>query len=109
LLDEGLDIVWQSVANGNEYVDRQAPWRLAKDPNQRAELETTLGSLVRHLARHCLLLAPYMPLKAATLWRQLGAPGDVHDQRFGQLERLDVSGWRVTKGEPLFPKLGDRA
>jgi methionyl-tRNA synthetase len=104
LLHEGLQCVWQSVAAGNEYVDRQAPWKLAKDPAQRAELEVTLGSLVRHLARHCVLLAPYMPNKAATLWQQLGAPGEVHAQRFSMLESLDVTGWRVTKGEPLFPK-----
>jgi methionyl-tRNA synthetase len=104
LLHAGLQQVWQSVSAGNEYVDRQAPWRLAKDPAQRGELETTLGSLVRHLARHCVLLAPYMPSKAATLWQQLGGPGDVHTQRFAALGSLDVSGWRVTKGAPLFPK-----
>jgi methionyl-tRNA synthetase len=104
LLDEGLDVVWQSVAAGNEYVDRQAPWKLAKDPAQRAELEKTLGALVRQLGRHCVLLAPYMPQKAAVLWQQLGGPGDVHAQRFATLDTLDVTGWRVTKGEPLFPK-----
>lgn len=104
LLHEGLQHVWQSVAAGNEYVDRQAPWRLAKDLAQRGELETTLGALVRHLGRHCVLLAPYLPTKAAALWRQLGGPGDVHLQRFASLPSLDATGWRVTKGEPLFPK-----
>ncbi|MGQ0643570.1 MAG: methionine--tRNA ligase [Gemmatimonadaceae bacterium] len=104
LLHEGLQHVWQSVAAGNEYVDRQAPWRLAKDPGQRGELEATLGSLVRHLARHCVLLAPYMPNKAATLWKQLGGMADVHQERFASLDTIDVRGWRVTKGEPLFPK-----
>ncbi|MGH7713370.1 MAG: methionine--tRNA ligase, partial [Gemmatimonadaceae bacterium] len=104
LLHEGLQQVWQSVAAGNEYVDRQAPWRLAKDPAQRGELETTLGALVRHLARHCVLLAPYLPGKAATLWQQLGGRGELGEQRFTGLGSLDVTGWRVAKGEPLFPK-----
>lgn len=104
LLHEGLQQVWQSVAAGNEYVDRQAPWRLAKDPAQRSALETALGALVRHLARQCVLLAPYVPGKSASLWRQLGGPGDVHAQRFAALASLDATGWRVTKGEPLFPK-----
>jgi methionyl-tRNA synthetase len=45
-----------------------------------------------------------MPVKAQELWRQLGAPGDVADQRFDSLESLDAGGWRVAKGEPLFPK-----
>ncbi|MEW5918196.1 MAG: methionine--tRNA ligase [Gemmatimonadota bacterium] len=104
LLHEGLQHVWQSVAAGNEYVDRQAPWKLAKDPAQRSELETTLGALVRQLARHCVLLAPYIPGKAATLWQQLGGSGEVHAQRFAGLDALNVTGWKVTKGEPLFPK-----
>ncbi|HJU75992.1 MAG TPA: methionine--tRNA ligase [Gemmatimonadaceae bacterium] len=104
LLHEGLQHVWQSVAAGNEYVDRQAPWKLAKDPAQRPALEATLGSLVRHLARHCVLLAPYMPSKAAELWSQLGGPGDLHAQRFASLASLDPAGWSVTKGDPLFPK-----
>jgi methionyl-tRNA synthetase len=104
LLHEGLQHVWQSVSAGNEFVDRQAPWKLAKDPAQRSALETTLGALVRQLARHCVLLAPYIPGKAAALWQQLGASGDVHVQRFADLEALNAAGWKVTKGEPLFPK-----
>jgi methionyl-tRNA synthetase len=96
--------VWQSVSAGNEFVDRQAPWKLAKDPAQRNALETTLGALVRQLARHCILLAPYIPGKAAALWRQLGGPGDIHAQRFAGLDALNAAGWKVTKGDPLFPK-----
>ena len=101
---EGLRVVWQSVVRGNEYVDRRAPWKQAKDPAQRGELEITLASLVRQLARQAVLLAPFMPGKAQELWRQLGAPGKVADQRFDALESLDGAGWRVEKGEPLFPK-----
>jgi methionyl-tRNA synthetase len=104
LLHEALRVVWQSVVRGNEYVDRRAPWKQAKDPAQRGELEITLASLVRQLARQAVLVAPFMPVKAQELWRQLGAPGDVADQRFDSLVSLDAGGWRVEKGEPLFPK-----
>jgi methionyl-tRNA synthetase len=104
LLHEGLKVVWQSVVRGNEYVDRQAPWKLAKDPAQRTALETTLASLIRQLARHAVLVAPFMPNKAQELWTQLGAPGVVSDQRFDRLAALDATGWRVRKGESLFPK-----
>jgi methionyl-tRNA synthetase len=45
-----------------------------------------------------------MPNKAEELWQQLGAPGRAAEQRFGTLDRLDPSGWRVRKGAPLFPK-----
>ena len=68
-------VVWQSVARGNEYVDRQAPWKLAKDPALRAELERTLAALIRQLARHAIHLAPVHAGEDAELWTQLGGPG----------------------------------
>ena len=74
LLHDALKAVWQTVARGNEYVDRQAPWKLAKDPTQRAELENTLATLVRQLARQAIYLFPFMPRKAEELWKSLGAP-----------------------------------
>jgi methionyl-tRNA synthetase len=45
-----------------------------------------------------------MPSKAQELWVQLGAPGRVDDFRFANVTGLDVTGWRVAKGAPLFPK-----
>jgi methionyl-tRNA synthetase len=104
LLHEGLQAVWRSVARGNEYVDRQAPWKLAKEPASRDELARTMAALVRHLARHCVLLSPFMPERAGELWRRLGAPGAVEAQRFEALMSLDATGWVVQKGDSLFPR-----
>lgn len=104
LLHEALKVVWQSVALGNEYVDRQAPWKLAKDPALRGDLATTLASLMRQLARQAVCISPFMPTKAAELWTQLGAPGTVGEQRFATLADIDATGWAVKKGDPLFPK-----
>jgi methionyl-tRNA synthetase len=111
LLHEGLQAVWRIVARGNEYVDRQAPWKQAKDPALATALDETLTTLIRQLARLAVLLHPYMPGKAEEMWHQLGGPGKVGDQRFASLMALDAAGWRVSKGEPLFPKeqpAGDR-
>lgn len=104
LLHEGLQAVWRCVSRGNEYVDRQAPWKLAKDPSLAAALDETLASLVRQLARFAVALYPYIPAKAEELWIQTGGPGELSTQRFEGLMDLDATGWRVTKGAPLFPK-----
>src|SRR5215210_7196372 len=88
----------------NEYVDRQAPWKLAKDPAAATELDLTLSSLAKQLVRQAVHVAPFMPGKSEELWRQLGGTGSVHDQRFNQLDALDPAGWQVAKGRPLFPK-----
>jgi methionyl-tRNA synthetase len=92
------------VARANEYVQLQQPWALAKDPAARMTLEHVLASLVRQLARQAVYLAPFMPDKAAELWRRLGAPGDVGTTRFADVDVMDPTGWRVSKGDPLFPR-----
>ncbi|MBI3792870.1 MAG: methionine--tRNA ligase [Gemmatimonadetes bacterium] len=104
LIHEGLRHVWTCVQRGNEYVDRRAPWKQAKDPAEAAALDETLGALARQLARLAVLVFPVMPGKAAELWGQLGGPEAVDRQRFTALAALDPAGWRVQKGAPMFPK-----
>lgn len=104
LLHDALKAVWQTVSRGNEYVDRQAPWKLAKDPAMRGDLESTLATLVRQLARHAVYLFPFMPGKSAELWKSLGAPGSLNEMNFRRADSIDPSGWKVSKGAPLFPK-----
>jgi methionyl-tRNA synthetase len=104
---EALRAVWRTVARANEYVDREAPWKLAKVPEARDQLHTVLATLVWRLAWQAVHLAPFMPAKAEELWRALGAPGSVHAQRFDCLGQLNPAGWRVTKGAPLFPRDSD--
>ncbi len=104
LLHDGLRRAMASVTRANEYIQTTQPWTLAKSPDTREALETTLGTLARSLARQCVMLFPFVPGKAAELWSQLGGTGRLSDQRFDSLGNLDANGWRVTKGAPLFPK-----
>lgn len=104
LLHNALRWAMESATRGNEYIQTTQPWTLAKSPDTRAALETTMGTLARSIARQTAMLFPFMPQKAAEMWRRLGAPGRVEDQRWNVLMQLDATGWRVTKGDPLFPK-----
>jgi methionyl-tRNA synthetase len=104
LLHEGAKRALASVTRGNEFVQSSQPWALAKDESKAVELDNVLASVVRALARQCVLLHPFVPGKTEELWRQLGAPGRVSDQRFDGLAGLDAAGWKVRKGAPLFPR-----
>ncbi|MEK7400749.1 MAG: methionine--tRNA ligase [Gemmatimonadota bacterium] len=104
LLHEGLRRVMACVARGNEFVQLSQPWALSKAPESRDQLDSVLGTLIRAIARQCVLLHPYMPGKAQDAWQQLGGPGRVETQRLDALARLDATGWLVKKGAPLFPK-----
>jgi methionyl-tRNA synthetase len=106
LLHEALGRAMACVARGNEYVQASQPWAIARrtDEEGTRALDTVLASLIRQLARQAVLLAPFMPVKAQALWEQLGAPGRVLEQRFASLASIDPTGWKVVKGDGLFPR-----
>lgn len=104
LLHDGLSAVARMTARANEYTQSTAPWLLAKDPTQQDALHQCLSSLIRRLVKQAVLLSPFMPNKAQAMWEQLGGAGLVKDQRFSTLDTIDSTGWRVHKGDGLFPR-----
>jgi methionyl-tRNA synthetase len=103
-LHEAIAGIMQTVRETNEFVQRAAPWSLAKDPARRDELASVLSTTIRSLAGQAIALSPIMPGKSQELWRSLGGSGNVHEQHWIFEGLIDVSAWRVAKGSPLFPK-----
>jgi methionyl-tRNA synthetase len=100
--NEAIAAVMESARRSNEYIQRMQPWSLAKDPVNAPQLDVVLATLAVSLGTYAKWLAPVMPQKMQALWTQIGGAGDVTQQRLDQA--LDPRGWRVTKGDPLFPK-----
>jgi methionyl-tRNA synthetase len=95
-----LDEIWQRVRRLNRYVEEQAPWRLAAEPAQAAQLDCALATLAEGLRAVTVLLWPYMPSSAERLLAALGAPElslECSPLGAGSLAR-------VSRLEPLFPK-----
>ncbi|MHB1312273.1 MAG: methionine--tRNA ligase [Gemmatimonadaceae bacterium] len=100
---ETMAALLDAARRTNEFIQRTQPWVLAKDEAANAaRLDEVLHSLAASLAHFAAWLAPVMPQKMQVLWEQLGGAGDVTRVRLDQ--PIDVSGWQVTKGVPLFPK-----
>ncbi len=102
-LQDGLVAIWSLVRAGNEYVDRTAPFKLAKDPTQAARLDEVLYNLCECCRVLAVLLSPYLPDTSSRILRQLALPETV--------ARLDESQWGGIKqghviGDPapLFPR-----
>ena len=95
---QALERIWQRVRRLNQYVEQQAPWRLAKDPAESERLAGVLASLAEGLRVVTLLLAPYMPATTAKLLAALGCDGE--DWTFGARQ---FSG-PVGELAPLFPR-----
>lgn len=104
LCHEALEAIARITVRANGFIQQSQPWSLAKDPARRPELNRVLGVLVRSLARQAVLLAAFMPNKAEALWAQLGGPGTAAATLYSQLATLPTTGWKVTKGDGLFPR-----
>lgn len=101
-LHDGAAVAFQLVSEANTFVERTAPWKLAKDPDSARRLDEVLASLARALAVVAGLLYPFMPVKMAELWWSLGGEGPVPE--LSRLGSLDPAGNAVATGAVLFPR-----
>src|SRR6185295_6398925 len=100
-----LEEIWQVVRRLNRYVEEEAPWNLAKEPDSAARLDEVLYSLAEGLRVVTVLLHPYLPATSTAL---LGALGETGAESL-TLDRAALGagpgGARVEKLPPLFPKI----
>ena len=104
LCHEAVEAVARVTTRANLFIQQAQPWALAKDPTKARDLDDALSALVRSLARQAAALAPIMPGKAEALWSQLGAPKTAAGVPFAALSTLAADGWKVQRGEALFPR-----
>jgi methionyl-tRNA synthetase len=101
-ITQALERIWQRVRRLNRYVEEQAPWKLAKDPDAADRLDTVLRSLAEGLRVVTVLLHPYMPETTERLMAALGQEGfELEAARFGAGRDGAVT---TTLDPPLFPK-----
>lgn len=105
-----LAAVWELVRRGNQYIEENAPWTLAKDPEKGGRLRTVLYNVTEALRIVSVLVAPVMPNKAEELSAALGPPKKAADFRFDE-----ETPWRAAAAEgrtlrverPLFPRIDE--
>ena len=102
-LSVALQAIWDVLVRGvNQYIVRREPWRLAKKPEDRASLETTLYRSADALRVIAALVDPVMPEAAERIRRMLGVPQEQWtDLRPNTLR----AGTRLGAIEPLFPRI----
>ena len=107
--NRALEWIWGVVQIGNQHIDKNAPWNLAKKAEHRAVLDTVLYDAAEALRIVTLVLYPFMPQTAEEMKRQLGIIGGLNfskplwsgDLTWGGL----LAGTPVAKGKPLFPRI----
>jgi methionyl-tRNA synthetase len=101
-----LASVWQLINRTNKYIDETQPWVLAKDESKKEQLASVMTHLAESLRHVAILLQPFLTRTPEKIFTQLG----IVDEQLKQWESLYEfglikEGIKVTKGDPLFPRL----
>ncbi len=105
--NRSLEATWQVVQLANQYVDKTAPWALAKDERNAVQLRTVLYTMAETL--RCLSLATYpvIPKSAQLICSQLGIAAEF--TRPLLRDKVEWGGLKpgtiIHKGPSLFPRI----
>ncbi len=111
--NQALQRIWQQILDpANQYADRKEPWKLVK--SDREATKQVLYDLVEQLRIVAILLKPFLPATAETIYRSFNFPQPWDTVRHEdvwvhpcQVEDLRVlAALEAGKVKPLFPRIG---
>ena len=101
-IERALKSLIEFTALCNQYFQRKRPWADA------AVARTCLYLSANGVRILAILLEPFIPTSAESLWAQLNQPGSVHDARWQEASQLLLRpGHKIQKPKILFRKLED--
>jgi methionyl-tRNA synthetase len=107
-LDYGaaLEAAWDVIKDANRYIEGEAPWNLDK-AGETERLAAVLYNALEAVRIVALFTAPVMPSASGEVWKRMGL-GEITEvtdiAAAAEWGGLPV-GSRVTKGDPLFPRI----
>ncbi|MDD3886049.1 MAG: methionine--tRNA ligase [Victivallaceae bacterium] len=107
-LDQGINAVMNAVRAANRYLEKTAPWSLAKQPDGAARLDTVLYCAAEALRQVSTLLLPVMPEKMAELRESLGfSPDEAKSAQIAELKSgaAGLAGRTMRDNNGLFPRI----
>ena len=104
---KALIALWELIDEVNKYIDTQAPWALAKDPEKRPRLMTVLFTLAEMLSQIARLLFSFMPQTSALMRQQLGIKEQqvIPNWNEAMSGGDGLAGTTIQKGPALFPRI----
>lgn len=100
-----LDLISGFASLCNGFVERTAPWKLAKDPEKASELDDVLRSLVESIRLIAILLAPILPTSSAAILRQAGLDPELETVFSRAKWGLLPKNLKVEAPTPVFPRI----
>ena len=103
-ISDAVKNVWKFISRCNKYIDETAPWKLAKDENQKQNLANVLYNLAESLRIIAILISPFMPNTSRRILEQLQLSQDIKLEDAEIFGALEIN-HKVGKPEQLFPRI----
>ncbi|WP_339135925.1 MAG: methionine--tRNA ligase [Candidatus Electrothrix sp. GW3-4] len=107
---KALQSIWEVIGMLNRFIVTNAPWELAKEPDQAGRLNTVLYFLADSLRLLALVLRPVMPSAASKMAAALGL-----EEKLATAVLAEEGCWGamsagtvLKQGEALFPRLAKK-
>ena len=101
---DALSAIWKLINFANNYIEKEAPWKLSKE-DKKEELEAVMYNLFEVLRVVAIFVNPFMPSTAEAMWKQLGIQNPLQKQTSQDLRFGKKIACKVSKGNPLFPRI----
>lgn len=108
---DALGAIWDVIGHANKYMENQAPWKLAKDETAQDKLNTVLYTVLDTVRAVSILIQPFMPCVAASIWEQLGIAEPLADQTWTDASTVGKlkPGTQTLTPKPIFPRIDTKA
>jgi methionyl-tRNA synthetase len=105
-----LELIWKLIQACDQFIEKTAPWSLAKDPGQQMRLNRVLYRAADTLRLLCVHVYPFMPMTAQNIAYQMGL--DIDFQKSIATNTVTDTYWnrlpaevKIKKGNVLFPRI----
>ncbi len=93
---KAIELIWEQVRAGNQYINEKAPWKIKEDPQRLREVLYNALHLVHQVS---FLLQAAMPEAMKKVFSYLGVSDQDPKDSFGKVT------YQLVEPEPLFPKI----
>jgi methionyl-tRNA synthetase len=100
-----LESIGEIIQLCDQYIDKTAPWALAKKSEQRPYLNNCLYHLTHTLGLLIRPLYPFIPSAIVNMAQQLGMDPQMSQGSLSWKDPSLLSGTKIQKTGPLFPRI----
>ncbi|HEY5813449.1 MAG TPA: hypothetical protein VIT23_12455, partial [Terrimicrobiaceae bacterium] len=103
LINSALERLAGLVTEANQFIERNVPWKLAKEAGNEAQLDHIFYHLAEVIRLIAIMISPVMPRAALGILKQLNWDGPLalKEAVWGQLPE----GHQIGTPTPIFPRL----